>query len=95
MAIKVLRGDRAWSDDERERLLREARTIANLRSIHAGGQMGRNLFLVVLGALLFGAGFIAAAAQQKPVKGGYVIEHDADVAKQQPGPHDGGGQTIG
>src|SRR3954469_685118 len=30
VAIKVLRGDRAWSDDERERLLREARTIANL-----------------------------------------------------------------
>ena len=30
VAIKVLRADRAWSDDERERLLREARTIANL-----------------------------------------------------------------
>jgi predicted permease len=30
VAIKVLRGDRAWSADERERLLREARTIANL-----------------------------------------------------------------
>jgi len=30
VAIKVLRGDRAWSNDERERLLREARTIANL-----------------------------------------------------------------
>ncbi len=30
VAIKVLRGDGAWSDDERERLLREARTIANL-----------------------------------------------------------------
>ncbi len=56
--------------------------------------MGRNL-LVALGAFLFGAGFVHAAAQQKPAKGGYVIEHDADVAKQQPGPHDGGGQTIG
>jgi predicted permease len=30
VAIKVLRGDRAWSDDERDRLLREARTLANL-----------------------------------------------------------------
>src|SRR3954462_5173257 len=30
VAIKVLRADRAWSDDERERLLREARTVANL-----------------------------------------------------------------
>jgi mannose-6-phosphate isomerase-like protein (cupin superfamily) len=51
--------------------------------------------LLALGAFLFGAGFVHAAAQQTPVKGGYVIEHDADVAKQQPGPHDGGGQTIG
>ena len=56
--------------------------------------MARNL-LVALGAFLFGAGFVHAAAQQKPAKGGYVIEHDADVAKPQPGPHDGGGQTIG
>src|SRR4029078_9420196 len=30
VAIKFLRGDRAWSHDERERLLRSARTIANL-----------------------------------------------------------------
>src|SRR3954464_11851176 len=30
VAIKVLRGDRVRSDDDRERLLREARTIANL-----------------------------------------------------------------
>jgi predicted permease len=30
VAIKVLRADRAWNDDERERLLREARTLANL-----------------------------------------------------------------
>src|SRR5205085_5573921 len=30
VAIKVLRADRAWSDEERARLLREARTLANL-----------------------------------------------------------------
>src|SRR6478672_446754 len=30
VAIKVLRSDRAWSDAERERLVREARTLANL-----------------------------------------------------------------
>jgi mannose-6-phosphate isomerase-like protein (cupin superfamily) len=56
--------------------------------------VARNL-LVALAAFLFGAEFVHAAAQQKPAKGGYVIEHDADVAKPQPGPHDGGGQTIG
>ena len=63
-------------------------------AIHAGGQVTKNLLLAV-GAFLSGAGFVHTATQQKPQKGGYVIEHDADVAKQQPGPHDGGGQTIG
>jgi quercetin dioxygenase-like cupin family protein len=56
--------------------------------------MTRSL-LLALGAFLLGAGFMHVAAQQRPVKGGYVIERDAEVAKQQPGPHDGGGQTIG
>jgi mannose-6-phosphate isomerase-like protein (cupin superfamily) len=27
--------------------------------------------------------------------GGFVIEHDADVAKTEPGTHNGGGETIG
>ena len=32
---------------------------------------------------------------QTPTPGGYVIEHDAEVAKNEPGTHNGGGQTIG
>jgi mannose-6-phosphate isomerase-like protein (cupin superfamily) len=44
-------------------------------------------------AFLTGAGVMHAAAQPKP--GGYVVEHDAEVAREQPGPHDGGGQTVG
>jgi len=44
--------------------------------------------------ILAGAG-LHALAMQKPTPGGYVIEHDADVAKTEPGTHDGGGQTIG
>ena len=47
------------------------------------------LALVVAGAALH------AVAQQKPAPGGYVIEHDADIAKPEPGTHNGGGQTIG
>jgi mannose-6-phosphate isomerase-like protein (cupin superfamily) len=27
--------------------------------------------------------------------GGYIIERDADIAREEPGPHKGGGQTIG
>ena len=44
--------------------------------------------------LAIGAG-LHAVAQPKPAPGGYVIEHDADVAKDEPGTHNGGGQTVG
>jgi mannose-6-phosphate isomerase-like protein (cupin superfamily) len=36
-----------------------------------------------------------AAAVQKPTPGGYIIERDAEVATNEPGTHNGGGQTIG
>lgn len=52
--------------------------------------------LLVLGAFLLGAGLMHAADQQKArAKGGYVVQHDGEVAKEQPGPHQGGGQTVG
>ena len=41
-----------------------------------------------------GAG-LHAAIQQTPAPGGYIVEHDADVAKNEPGTHNGGGETIG
>ena len=44
------------------------------------------------------AGVLAAAiglSAQQPTKGGFIVQHDADVAKAEPGTHDGGGQTIG
>jgi mannose-6-phosphate isomerase-like protein (cupin superfamily) len=44
--------------------------------------------------ILLGAG-LHALAMQKPAPGGYVIEHDSEVAKHEPGTHNGGGQTIG
>jgi len=44
--------------------------------------------------MLAGAG-VHAAIQQKPAPGGYIIEHDADVAKNEPGTQKGGGETIG
>jgi mannose-6-phosphate isomerase-like protein (cupin superfamily) len=48
-------------------------------------------------ALLLAGGYMhaAIAAMQKPAPGGYVIEHDADIAKSEPGTHNGGGQTVG
>ena len=44
--------------------------------------------------MAIGAG-MHAVAQPKPAPGGYVIEHDAEVAKDEPGTHNGGGQTVG
>jgi mannose-6-phosphate isomerase-like protein (cupin superfamily) len=41
-----------------------------------------------------GAG-LHAVAQQKAEPGGYIVEHDEQVAKSEPGTHNGGGQTVG
>jgi mannose-6-phosphate isomerase-like protein (cupin superfamily) len=53
----------------------------------------------IVAALVFmaaGAGMHAAlVAKQTPEPGGIVIEHDADVAKNEPATHKGGGETIG
>jgi mannose-6-phosphate isomerase-like protein (cupin superfamily) len=35
------------------------------------------------------------AAQAPRTPGGYIVQRDADVAAAEPGPHKGGGQTIG
>jgi mannose-6-phosphate isomerase-like protein (cupin superfamily) len=50
--------------------------------------------MLLLIAVLSTAGWTQASAQ-KPVPGGYILEHDADVAKTEPGTHNGGGETIG
>ena len=51
-------------------------------------------------AVLVASGGSAILAQEKPAQGkmppgGYVLERDSQVAKQEPGTHNGGGQTIG
>jgi mannose-6-phosphate isomerase-like protein (cupin superfamily) len=45
--------------------------------------------------ILIGVVATAAAGQLKPPPGGYVIEQDANVAVTEPGPHAGGGRTVG
>jgi mannose-6-phosphate isomerase-like protein (cupin superfamily) len=54
----------------------------------------RYLLVAVLAMLASGA----ATAQEKPsaaAPGGYVLERDKDVARNEPGTHKGGGETIG
>jgi mannose-6-phosphate isomerase-like protein (cupin superfamily) len=47
--------------------------------------------------LLIGLALVAAraAAPQQAGRGGFVVEHDAQVQTVEPGTHDGGGQTVG
>ena len=48
-------------------------------------------------ALLVGIGIGAGAmlAAQTTHKGGFLVQRDAEIAKNEPGTHNGGGQTIG
>ncbi len=51
-----------------------------------------------IAAVVLGMSIGAAAmlyAQPAKVKGGFIVQHDAEIAKNEPGTHDGGGQTIG
>jgi mannose-6-phosphate isomerase-like protein (cupin superfamily) len=46
--------------------------------------------------IALGAGMHAGVqAMQTPAPGGYIIEHDADIARNEPGTHNGGGETVG
>ena len=57
--------------------------------------MTRQLLLgVIVGAVIGGAA-VHSTAQPAKVKGGFIVQHDADIAKNEPGTHNGGGQTIG
>jgi len=41
-----------------------------------------------------GASFAQSQRETKPAEG-YIVERDANVAKNEPGPHDGGGPSTG
>ena len=53
--------------------------------------------LICLAVLLsFGSGAVIALTVARPTgTEGYVLERDAEVAKNEPGPHDGGGPSTG
>ena len=46
-----------------------------------------------LACMIAGAA-LHARAMQKPAPGGYIVEHDPEVAVTEPGTHNGGGQTV-
>ncbi len=57
--------------------------------------MTRQLAIVLCVGIAIGAAGMRLAAQPAKTKGGFIVQHDADIAKNEPGTHDGGGQTIG
>jgi mannose-6-phosphate isomerase-like protein (cupin superfamily) len=54
----------------------------------------RKPYAVLLAVMMFASGWIVAHAQ-KPTPGGYVLERDSEIAANEPGTHNGGGQTVG
>jgi mannose-6-phosphate isomerase-like protein (cupin superfamily) len=40
-------------------------------------------------------GLAAGRMTATQTRGGYVVQHDAEIQRQEPGTHNGGGQTIG
>jgi mannose-6-phosphate isomerase-like protein (cupin superfamily) len=57
--------------------------------------MTRRLAFVLSLACLSVVLAATASAQETKKKGGYIVQHDADVAKNEPAPHEGPGQTVG
>jgi quercetin dioxygenase-like cupin family protein len=52
--------------------------------------------LLFFGLIIFGSQAIVFSSKaQTPDASKYILERDAQVAKEQPGPHDGGGKSIG
>ena len=47
----------------------------------------------VLAGIIIGASAVLVAQQH--AKGGFIVQHDTEIAKNEPGTHNGGGQTIG
>ncbi|RDC62708.1 cupin domain-containing protein [Adhaeribacter pallidiroseus] len=52
--------------------------------------------LFYLGLLIFGSQAIVLSSKAQTADSGkYILEHDAQVAQEQAGPHNGGGKSIG
>ena len=58
--------------------------------------MARRFLLVIVSVALI-TGFARAAQAPAPrhPPGGYIVQREADIARTEPGTHNGGGQTVG
>jgi mannose-6-phosphate isomerase-like protein (cupin superfamily) len=56
-------------------------------------EVGMKTIAGILAGVIIGASGVLVAQQK--MKGGYIVQHDAEIAKNEPGTHNGGGQTVG
>jgi len=54
----------------------------------------RKICTVVVLVVISASAASRMAARQTRAPGGYVVQRDAEVQSAEPGPHDGGGQTV-
>ena len=57
--------------------------------------MTRSVVYWLAAALLVTTSLSGHAQQPAPKPGGYIVQHDNEVAANEPGPHKGGGSTVG
>ena len=55
--------------------------------------MKKHLRLIIASIACFTAGIIVTKAFNGNAQEGYILDHEKDLATEQPGPHDGGGKT--
>jgi mannose-6-phosphate isomerase-like protein (cupin superfamily) len=57
--------------------------------------MKKMAFISIIAMLFFAAGIFISSAFAKPnQQTGYILEHEKDIAKDEPGPHNGGGNST-
>ena len=57
--------------------------------------MKKQTTIILISFLFFAAGmFVSTAFAKQRQQTGYILEHEKDIAANQPGPHDGGGPTT-
>jgi mannose-6-phosphate isomerase-like protein (cupin superfamily) len=55
----------------------------------------RFLLLILSVVLVAGSTQAQSPTASKRPPGGHIVQHEADIAKTEPGTHNGGGQTVG
>jgi mannose-6-phosphate isomerase-like protein (cupin superfamily) len=56
--------------------------------------MKKNIITVTVLSFLITALFISSVFAKQKEEAGYIVEHEKDIVKDEPGPHDGGGNTT-